>query len=618
MTSLSSLHTYYSQDSTLVIFQNHYTIMTNDGPLPTSVTILYGSETGNAQDFAHYLGRKLRYCSLRPTVASLDDYDLKKLVTETRYLIVLCSTTGQGELPRNLSKFMKFLLKKKLPTDLLSHVKFTTFGLGDSSYPKFNFAIKKIHTRLLQLGCTEFSPRCESDEMSPEGIDGYFAEWVDKLIPSLTGQFPRLFTIDDHTLLAPEYKIKISEDAHDVPSSEDDLCLYRSSSLYRGKVISNERITAQDHFQDVRHVIIESESLLNYSPGDTLALYPPNDDRSVELILQLQPHWNTVADRPLSILSKLDIEGGLIDALKMTLRNLLKYHLDLSSIPRRTFFGLLFHFVDESTEDGKREKEKLYEFSRLEDSEDLYDYANRPRRLILETIMEFENNLHIPIEYIVDLIPLIKVRLFLIASKPSPTSVELAVAIVEYKTMLRRIRRGLCTKWIKQLENGTPIVFSVHSSNLNFKSSNLEGEKPPVIMIAPGTGIAPMKSLIETDIGTRDLYLFQGFRDLTKDHLFGPLWKQMEKENKLHVYNAVSRDPESKYKYVQDRLFAEKELVRRLILDERAIVFVCGSTGNMPTQVRITLVEILKSKIENGEKYLLEMENDGHYIQETW
>lgn len=591
--------------------------MTNDGPPPTSVTILYGSETGNAQDFAHYLGRKLRYCSLRPTVASLDDYDLRKLVTETRFLIVLCSTTGQGELPRNLNKFMKFLLKRKLPADLLSHVQFTTFGLGDSSYPKFNFAIKKIHTRLLQLGCTEFSPRCESDEMSPEGIDGYFAEWVDKLVPSLTSLFPRLFTIDDHTLLPPEYKIEVSENLPDVVASGDDLCLYRSSSLYRGKVVSNERITAADHFQDVRHVVIESDSLLNYAPGDTLALYPPNDDRSVELVLQLQPHWNAVADKPLSILSKLDVEGGLIDALKMTLRNLIKYHLDLSSIPRRTFFGLLFHFVDESTEDGKREKEKLYDFSKLEESEDLYDYANRPRRLILETIMEFENNLHIPVEYIVDLIPLIKVRLFLIASKPSPTSVELAVAIVEYKTMLRRIRRGLCTKWIKQLERGTPIVFSIHSSNLNFNSGNLE-RKPPVIMIGPGTGIAPMKSLIEADRGTRELYLFQGFRDTKKDYLFGSLWEQLQEENCLHVYNAVSRDPEYKYKYVQDRLFAEKELVRRLILDERAIIFVCGSSGSMPTQVRITLVEIIREEVEDAEKYLLQMENDGHYIQETW
>lgn len=584
-------------------------------PLPTCVSILYGSETGNAQDFAHYLGRKLRYCSLRPTVSALDDYDLKKLITETRYLAVLCSTTGQGELPRNLSKFMKFLLKRKLPNDLLSHVQFSTFGLGDSSYPRFNLAIKKIHARLLQLGCTELSPRCESDEMSPEGIDGYFAEWVQTLIPAVTGQFPKLLTIDDQTLLSPEYPVSVSQDSPNRRFYED-LNLTRSQPLCIGKISANIRITAEDHFQDVRHIIIESETLLDYAPGDTLALYPPNDDRSVDLILQLQPHWAAVADKPLSFSANLYVEGGFIDSLVMTLRNLLKYHLDLNSIPRRTFFGLLFHFVDASTENGKREKEKLYQFSMLEESEGLYDYANRPRRLILETIMEFETDLRIPIEYILDLIPLIKVRLFLIASKPSPSSVELVVAIVEYKTTLWRIRRGLCTKWLKQLQPNSPLVFSVRVSNLSFKSE-LE-LKPPIIMIAPGTGIAPMKSLVEAEIGMRPLYLFQGFRDLQKDYLFSALWKQLEERAQLTVFNSISRNPKWKYKYVQDRLIAEKDLVRRLIWDENAIVFVCGSSGNMPRQVRITLMEILKGSTENPENYLLDLEKEGRYIQETW
>lgn len=589
--------------------------MFDTNPPPNSVTILYGSETGNAQDFAHYLGRKLRYYSLRPTVSSLDEYDPRKLVTETRYLIVLCSTTGQGEFPRNLQKFIKFLLRKRLPKDLLNHVKFTTFGLGDSSYPKFNFAIKKIHTRLLQLGCTELSARCESDEMSPEGIDGYFAEWVEKLVPALTGQFPRLFQIDDHTLLPPEYKIDVSPDSADLDSAED-LALTRSQNLHRGRVLENHRITAADHFQDVRHIVIESDSVLLYSPGDTLALYPPNDDRSVELLLQLQSHWLAVADKPLKISSDVEVEGGLISQEHMTLRNLIKYHLDVSSIPRRTFFGLLFHFVDDSTDDGKREKEKLYDFSKLEESEDLYDYANRPRRLILETIMEFETNLKIPVEYIVDLIPLIKVRLFLIASKPSPNSVEIAVAIVEYKTMLRRIRRGLCTRWLKQLQPGAPLVFSVHLSNISFGDDLLE--KPPVLMIAPGTGIAPMKSLIEKEAGNRSLVLFQGFRETQKDYLFQSVWEPLVELSTLQVYNAVSREAGTKNKYVQDRLFAEKDLVRSLIVDDKAIVFVCGSSGNMPRQVRITLVEILRGSVTDPEQYLLDMENGGRYIQETW
>lgn len=577
------------------------------------ITILFGSETGNAQDYAHYLARKLRYFSLLPVLASLDAYDLKRLVTDTSYLIVVCLTTGQGELPRNAKKFMRFLLKKKLPPNLLNHVRLTTFGLGDLLYPKFNYAIKKIHTRLLQLGCTELAPRCESDELAPEGVDGYYAEWEAALIAALRAAIPTAAAIDQHVLLPPEYAVAVAADAADVPT-RPELALSRTVPLARGKVVSNDRITAAHHFQDVRHLVVETPDALSYRPGDTLALYPPNDDHCVQLLLQLQPQWLAIADKPLAV-PPVDIEGGLIARDSLTLRSLLTFHLDIMSIPLRSFFALLHHFVDVSSPDGQREQEKLFEFSQIEHSEALYDYANRPRRLILETIMEFEHNLRIPVEYVLDLFPVIKVRLFLIASKPSPHSVELAIAIVEYKTILRRIRRGLCTRWIKLLAPGDDLVFSVHRSNLQFSSP--DSPAPPVLMVAPGTGVAPMKALIQETAGLRDLYLFSGCRHREKDFLFLSIWHDLERQGTLKVFPAVSREEGYKHKYVQDYLFAEKAMVGRLMVDG-AIVFVCGSSGKMPTQVRLTLVEILRDFVPDPEHYLLDMENQGRYIQETW
>lgn len=590
------------------------------GPNVDSVAILYGSESGNAQDYAYFLARKLRYNSLRPTVCSLDSFPLKSLVTDIQYLIVVCSTTGQGEVPRNSKKFIKFLLKKKLPDDLLNHIKFTTFGLGDSSYPKFNYAIKKIHIRLRQLGCKELCPRCESDEQSPEGIDGYYAEWETSVIDALQKEFPNIYSIDDHVLLPPVFKMNVKEDGFDATEDSDLSITRRSKGLSIGTVVKNERKTAEGHFQDVRHMIVEdNEHNLSYIPGDTLALYPPNDDRSVDLLLELQPHWLPFADKPLEIESAPDVEGGFIDLSQLTLRSLIKYHLDVMSIPRRSFFALLHHFVDELTEEGQREKEKLYEFSTLAEAEDLYDYANRPRRLILETIMEFEKNLKIPLEYVLDSFPLIKVRLFLIASKSSTDTVEIIAGIVEYKTILRRIRRGLCTKWIKLLKEGDSLVFSIHKSNLSF--SLPDNPNPPILMVSPGTGVAPMKSLIEQKAGQQELHLFYGCRFPNKDYLFQELWETLEAKGLLHMYPCFSREPGSKVKYVQDKIFVEQKTVAKLILEENAIVFVCGSSGNMPRQVRMTLVEILKKtglEEADADKYLLRMEDSGRYIQETW
>lgn len=596
----------------------------------SGVTVLYGSETGNAQDYAQFLAKRLKYFGLKPTIMSLDHYPLKNLVTETKYLIVICSTTGQGELPRNSKKFMKFLLKKKLPSDLLNHIELTTFGIGDSSYPKFNYAIKKIHARLLQLGCSELCARCEADEQTPEGIDGYYSEWETDLLETLKKKIKGIpLTYDETVLLPADNPVEVLYSEEDVVTSDSptEVSLTRigdgSTDMILGSVKANKRITKEGHFQDVRHLIIESANLL-YVPGDTVALYPSNDDASVEALIQLQPHWIPIADKPLVIHGEIPfIEGGLIDKLKLTLRSLLTHHLDIISIPRRSFFMTLAHFSDPSTEDGEREQEKLREFSKIEESEELYNYANRPRRLILETILEFLQNLRIPVDYILDLFPVIKPRLFLIASRPSPNQVELIVAVVVYKTILRRVRRGLCTKWLKLLQNNDKMVFSIHKSNLKFDLP--DSKNPPILMVSPGTGVAPMKSLIEhiTLKGIQqDLYLFYGCRSKENDYLFGDLWDSLKSQNKLSIYPCFSRDLDSKVKYVQHKMYEQHELVGDLILNQNAILFICGSSGAMPREVRITLVEILvkfgKMKDTEADDYLMDMENTGRYLQETW
>lgn len=593
-----------------------------------SITILYGSETGNAQDYAELLYKRLQYASLTPTLSSLDDYPLKKLITHTTILIIICSTTGQGELPRNSKNFMKFILKKKLPDDFLNHISLTLFGVGDSLYPKFNYAIKKIHTRLTQLGCNELCGRSEADEQSSEGIDGFYTEWESSVMQALREKFPDNVPLPEDVLLPAEHEVSIDRESADIPvgylivEEESDL-------LYSGTVVKNERLTSADHFQDVRHISIQTDETLNYSPGDTLSLYPINDDHSVELLIELQPTWKLIADKPLTI-SNLESIGSIFPngspVKQLTLRLLIKYHLDIMSIPRRSFFMTLWHFVDgDANEFAAREKEKLHEFSSFEEPEDLYDYANRPRRLILETLLEFEKNLTIPIEFIFDLFPKIKPRLFLIALKPSQNIVEIVVAIVEYKTMLRRIRRGLCTKWLKTKEVGSKIQFSIHKSNLNFEQLTPLQTPAPILMISPGTGVAPMKSLIEFEISkstTTDLALFFGCRFSEKDHIFGKEWEELEKFGKLKYFPCFSRDTNSKCKYVQDKLIEQAQFVSDYILNKHAMVFICGSSGAMPRQVRMTLIEILKKvgklSQEDAEKYLIEMEINKRYIQETW
>lgn len=144
-------------------------------------------------------------------------------------------------------------------------------------------------------------------------------------------------------------------------------------------------------------------------------------------------------------------------------------------------------------------------------------------------------------------------------------------------------------------------------------------------MVSPGTGVAPMKSLIEhiALLGIQqDLYLFYGCRNKENDYLFGDLWASLKSQNKLSIYPCFSRDQDSKIKYVQHKIYEQHELVGDLILNQNAIVFICGSSGAMPREVRITLVEILvkfgKMTDTEADDYLMDMENGGRYLQETW
>ncbi|KAJ8119347.1 hypothetical protein ONZ43_g3684 [Nemania bipapillata] len=130
--------------------------------------ILYGSETGNSEESASDVERMARRLRFQTLLEEMNDVELTDLLRYSLVVFVV-STTGQGDLPKNARKFWKNLLRKRLPPNCLRQVKFTTFGLGDSSYYQFNWAARKLHKRLEQLGAVEFLPRGEADERHEDG-----------------------------------------------------------------------------------------------------------------------------------------------------------------------------------------------------------------------------------------------------------------------------------------------------------------------------------------------------------------------------------------------------------------------------------------------------------------
>ena len=380
-------------------------------------------------------------------------------------------------------------------------------------------------------------------------------------------------------------------------------------------VADNKRLTPENHWQDVRHLVLETNNIVPYDPGDAIAVQPKNPHKEVEYLISLM-NWDHIADRPVEFRrnplseDRYDEEPNgnierqnlppslsfIASGTPLTLRKLITNYLDIMSIPRRSFFSLIAHFTTD-----EYQKERLLEFTNPTYLDELYDYTTRPRRSILEVLQEF-TSVKISWQWVAHVLPFMRSRQFSIASggvlkssklslftsplspsvpfrdPPGPphitgkTRFEILVAIVKYKTVIKRIREGVCTRYIAALQPGQMLNVTLHKGSL--RSSSKDDETKPAVMIAPGTGVAPMRALIYERLasaqsrsgegrgdgemstqplcGTSDTVLFFGCRKENADYFFHDEWDAIirktdqGRENagkfNLQVFPAFSRD----------------------------------------------------------------------------
>ncbi|KAM0321695.1 hypothetical protein ACHAQA_009934 [Verticillium albo-atrum] len=365
-------------------------------------------------------------------------------------------------------------------------------------------------------------------------------------------------------------------------------------------VDSNSRVTPHEHWQDVRRLSFDVHHLrpapLHVNPGDCLRLYPKNLSQDVEKLLELM-NWGGVADNLVDLRALNELPTGLYTDNVTTLRRLLTENLDITAIPRRSFLEAISHHCTDPDH-----KSRLLEFTKSEYIDEYYDYATRPRRTIIEVLEEF-HSVQFPPEYVLDVFPVIHGRDFSIASiqPPGPGSnsayrLELLVALVKYQTVLRKIRTGLCSRYINPLQAGTTMLAS-HKPSLTSLHGPVHARRP-LCAFATGTGIAPIHALIQErlrydapDAPTGRTLLFFGNRSRTKDFFFADEWAAVPPA-KLEVHTAFSRDQREKI-YIQDVIRQQAHAVAALAR-ENVIFIVCGGSSKMATACRDAVVECLR------------------------
>ena len=622
--------------------------------------VLYGSETGNAQDVAEEAGHMAERLRFDVTVLDMDSVQLRDLVKYT-VVIFSISTTGQGEMPQNARKFWKTLLSGALKPGILRKVRFSCFGLGDSSYARYNVVGRMLCNRLVQLGAKAFCERGEGNEQHPEGHSAGFREWIVLLRRKLAESFPLpdgLEPIPDDEFLEPKWKLDLihhdnKADGH-LPPAETTLAgVPPSTSLipvngsHKADLVSNKRVTDREHFQDVRLMDLRLDDSIDYLPGAVAVIYPKNFPEDVQEFINLMS-WQSIADAPLQLITNAGDATATLSPLRhlnltnmdLTIRWLLDNVLDIMSIPRRSFFATLAYFASTKTEDEQYQKERLLELANPELIDELWDYTTRPKRTILEVMMDF-TTIRIPWQHALTALPLIKGRQFSIASgahlsrdESKRTRVQLLVAIADPPSPIIKWRRryGVCTRYIASLKAGQQLNIGMQPGYLDVQPQEIE---KPVVMIGPGTGVAPMRSMIyqrllwvaqtgywEQCLRLHGDILIFGCRNQYGDYFFKDEWDDLARTEGLKVLTAFSREKNKPREYVQDKIRANGDLIREAVLRRAGRIYLCGSSGNMPKGVREALLDVMAEHDamgrEGAEHYLDQMEKDGRFKQETW
>lgn len=585
------------------------------------ITILFGSQTGTAEDAARRIGRDALRLHFNVVVCSLDEYNIANLANENAVVFVV-ATTGQGDPPTNMKKFWKFIWRKNLQSDCLDNLKFAVLGFGDSSYQKFNFIAKKLRKRLIQLGAAEIASVGLADDQHDLGCEATVDPWIKELKKNILRLFPLSQDVDsipDDDLLPPTYRVSFdtvsttSEPFRNLGHKPDE------NSPFLANVTGNTRVTSADHWQDVRLITLDiSGSEIKYSPGDVCYVEPQNLPDTVEEfidLLRLNPS------------ERVFVRSEGTDEVPPKLRNprsvryLIESYLDINSIPRRYFWELMAQFTDSDLE-----RDKLKEFCSPEGQEDLFNYCNRPKRTILEVMRDFPGaTSNIRFEYLFDMIPRLRPRAFSIASSQiaHPNEIQLLIAVVRYKTRLVTIRRGVCSNHLASLvpstDESSKLSIWVERGTICFP----DAPTVPVIMVGPGTGCAPFRSFIQ-ERSTAALggnVLFFGCRNRLKDFYFDDEWRRLESNGFLKLFVAFSRDQVDKV-YVQHLLAEQSTLVWDLLDKDGAFFFVAGNSKNMPDSVREALKQIAVAEggrtDEEAEDYVQELEKKKRFQLETW
>lgn len=539
-----------------------------------AITLISASQTGNARRVAEALRDDLLAAKLNVNLVNAGDYKFKQIASE-KLVVVVTSTQGEGEPPEEAVALHKFLFSKKAPK--LAGTAFAVFGLGDSSYEFFCQSGKDFDSKLAELGGERLLDRVDTDVEYQAAA----AEWRARIVDVLKARVPK-----ETPAQAAVTAAGVVNDIHTSP--------YTKEAPLTASLAVNQKITGRDSEKDVRHIEIDlGDSGLRYQPGDALGVWYQNDPALVKELVELL--W-LKGDEVVSV-----------DGKTLPLSEALQWHFELTVNTANIVENYATLTRSESLLPLVGDKAKLQHYAATTPIVDMVRFA--PAQLDADAL--------------IGLLRPLTPRLYSIASAQAEveSEVHVTVGVVRYD-IEGRARAGGASSFLADRveEEGEVRVFIEHNDNFRLPAN----PETPVIMIGPGTGIAPFRAFMQqraADEAPGKNWLFFGNPHFTEDFLYQVEWQRYVKEGVLsRIDLAWSRDQKQKI-YVQDKLREQGAELWRWINDG-AHIYVCGDANRMAKDVEQALLEVIAEfggmDTESADEFLSELRVERRYQRDVY
>ncbi|WP_338884562.1 NADPH-dependent assimilatory sulfite reductase flavoprotein subunit [Xenorhabdus sp. TH1] len=541
-----------------------------------TVTLLSASQTGNARHLAEQLRDSLLAENINVNLINAGDYKFKQ-ISQERVLIIIASTQGEGEPAEEAVALHKYLYSKKAPS--MKETVYAVFALGDTSYEKFCQAGKDFDSRLHELGAQRLLARVDVDVEYQEQAAQWRQQITDILKQRLSVQAKT-----DAPIITPST----------VSTHVKEAQTYTKENPLTASLLTNWKITGRGSDKDVRHVEIDlGDSGLRYQPGDALGVWFENDPALVDELIALL--WLEGSEQ-------VNVHGK-----SLPLREALISHVELTQNTSVIVGKYAALAKDEKLLSLVANKQALQQYAQTTPIVDMVRAAaSQPEA-----------------QQFIDLLRPLTPRLYSISSSQSEVEneVHITVGVVRYDIEGRARTGGASGYLADRLQEDDSIrVFIEQNDNFRLPAD----PNTPIIMIGPGTGVAPFRAFLQhrdNQEAAGKNWLFFGNPHFVEDFLYQVEFQRYVKEGLLtRIDLAWSRDQQHKV-YVQDKLREQGEEVWRWIQDG-AHLYVCGDANRMAKDVEQALLDIISQHggmdAEQADEFLSELRLERRYQRDVY